>query len=255
MEAREANDMRLLICSILVVSAIGCGATHVVPVSNVERATTVWESDEGLIPHLCLEYSSPAEKLDATKASLGVPIGTKSVEVSYESAQSLATIYTVSEIMQFGHAALYRLCEAVGNGALDKEKFGELFDKTLNNMNNLIRLQLEAKDSAGVSAAVGIQQDVRELDKRRCQLLEKSATTGFEAEWQTLMQERGALEKRYKGIQATQHVLQDLPADTVGPLRDSVTTYLSRKKDKRGDLPQGAGALKAICGLDLATAL
>src|SRR5690349_8145993 len=108
---------------------IGCSSTPVIPVRNVERVTAVWNADEGVVPHICLEYASPAEKLQATKASLGVPIGDKAVQVSYESSESLATIYTVSEIMQFGHAALYRLCEAAGNGSIDRKQFEALFRK------------------------------------------------------------------------------------------------------------------------------
>jgi hypothetical protein len=243
--------MRSLVCSILVVSAFGCGTTHVVPVKNVERATTVWEADEGRIPHLCLEYSSPAEKLEATKASLGVPIGNKSVQLTYESAESLATIYTVSEIMQFGHAALYRLCEAVGNGALDRHQFGQLFGQTLKNMNDLIQLQLEAKNHAGASAAVNLQQQIKEIDKRRCELLRSFASASFDAEWKRLTESRVAFAERYQGIRQTQPNLAELPEDRVGPLREPATSYLL-KHPKNAPIPQGTDVLKTICGFDLA---
>jgi len=237
-ERDEAEVKRCASRLMLLIAIGGCAGTPVVPVRNVERVTTVWQSDNGLIPHLCLEYASPAEKLQATKASLGVPIGEKNVEVSYESSESLATIYTVSEIMQFGHAALYRLCEAYGNKAVDKDKFNELFDSALKSVNGLIELQLSAKNGGAAVIGMRLQKDIQDLDKERCKLL-KSTSAEREAKWKNAAAQRSELVDRYEKIKEVQDLLPSVPEDKVQALEGSAQKYIAAllvyEKGKKDD--------------------
>src|SRR5688572_26771538 len=94
-------------------SLVGCHKKQIQTVRNVERAVAHWgpETSATGVSHLCLEYSTAAEKLHDRDAGATVPVGEVAVTLSYKDKESLASIYSVSEIMQFGHAALYRLCE------------------------------------------------------------------------------------------------------------------------------------------------
>jgi hypothetical protein len=151
----------------------GCAKEETVtPIRNVERAVAVWGSprDFAHVPHICLEYATPAHELDEHKATLGIPIGKNKVELSYESSESLALIYTVSETMQFGHAVLYRLCEAAANGDLNAKEYSGLFADTLNSMQDLIALQLRARDAGLLQRAEKLRKQIEMVDKELCEL-------------------------------------------------------------------------------------
>ncbi|HVU04314.1 MAG TPA: hypothetical protein VHE30_21295 [Polyangiaceae bacterium] len=160
---------KLLVMLPLLAFIPGCaGRPNVVPVQNVERAVTVWYAppvkgpDGRLMPgppeHLCLEYASPAQRLDRTKLALNVPVGDKAAGVSYEASESLAMIYSVSEIMQFGHAALYRLCEARGNGAINADEYKLLFGEAMKNVYELIHLELTRQSVSGFERAMDLKR-------------------------------------------------------------------------------------------------
>jgi hypothetical protein len=119
-----------------------CGASdNIERIDNTQRATTLWKRTTG--DHVCLEYATAASKLDNRRANLAFPItANQNVQLSYENAESLASIYTVSDILQFGHAALYRLCEAAGNGSIDQAGFTKLVQETLQRMSELLEVQL-----------------------------------------------------------------------------------------------------------------
>jgi len=207
----------------LSLSACACASNdEVLHVANVERAVTTWR-DKGprkgggnarqrsaTSIHLCLEYASPAEKLEATKAGLMVPIGAdKNVSVSYESAQSLATIYSVSEIMQFGHAALYRLCEASGNQAITNDTYRDLFGQTLQNVNELLRLQmLQVREGVDGQIAV-LRAQVQSIDSQICaqRRLGPTATPAqdFDA------QRKALVERHEKLVPAATQLVASLP--------------------------------------------
>lgn len=150
---REKKCLRLCLglCAAPLILSFGCHSYDVTRVSNAERTATVWQDGA---PRMCVEYSTAAEVLDSTKSNLSLPFKVGKVELSVETAQSFAQIYTVGDIMQFGHATLYRLCEAYSNGAIDKEKFAELFGRTIDQMGNLLD-----QESALRTKSLGVQVD------------------------------------------------------------------------------------------------
>lgn len=149
---------------------LACQPEQVRSVSNVQRAVTQWPavtSGTGA-PHICLEYASPAAKLHDREVGLVVPVGEPSVEATYSDAESLAMIYSVSEIMQFGHAALYRLCEASGNQMLEQREYEKLFNGTLESVNDLIELQLNRKKLDAQTRLQFMRDELDQLDTERC---------------------------------------------------------------------------------------
>lgn len=157
----------------------GCKPEQVRTMPNVERALTQWPAGTSPSggPHICLEYASPAEKLHDREASLSIPIGEKSAEAKYANAESLAQIYSVSEIMQFGHAALYRLCEASGNQVLDRDEYRALFGDTLQAVNGLIELQLVRQKLDDIARLQMMRDELGQIDKDRCAQSRKKSTS------------------------------------------------------------------------------
>jgi hypothetical protein len=243
----------------------------VLHVTNVERAVTTWrvkelrESDEGATDakrrraqriHLCLEYASPAEKLEATKASLAVPVGAdKNVSVSYESAQSLATIYSVSEIMQFGHAALYRLCEASGNRAISNATYRDLFGQTLQNVNELLRLQmLQVREGVDGQIAV-LRAQVQSVDSQICVQRRLGSTAVPSQDFDT--QRKAFVARHTKLVPAATQIVAPLPDpvpattefDTAAGLVKAVNQANKDAKDAKDgkDREKAKAQLKAAC--------
>ena len=145
----------------------GCLSHSVDRVPNVERAAIVWrqrDNDKGAI---CLEYSTAAHELKSQRAGLELtPVPGKSVALSFESSASLAQIYTVSDIMQFGHAALYRLCEAANNGKLNNTEYRELVDATLKRLTTLMKLQTTATNQRFIGRLFEKKETIEGLKKK-----------------------------------------------------------------------------------------
>jgi|GEM_PF-6681452 len=177
------------------VSLFACNPKEVQTVSNVQRTAAKWPAATTPTggPHICVEYATPAEKLRDREASLTVPIGgEQSAELRYQQAESLASIYSVSEIMQFGHAALYRLCEASGNQAIDQAAYRELFTQTLTDINHLLELQMTAQGMAAEQRLATHVKDLATLDKQWCEESRKDSVPAA--------RERERLQKRRKEI-------------------------------------------------------
>jgi hypothetical protein len=158
---------------LILLATLGCASgANVRPVANTERTVTTWGGDESFGKrHVCTEYVTPAEKLDARKLAVSVPLGgDKSVSASYEASQNLAAIYTVTEIMQFGHAALYRLCEASGNQVVSNREYKELFSGTLQQVHGLIELELRREQTSTENRLMVLLRDIAQLDADRCAL-------------------------------------------------------------------------------------
>jgi len=152
------------------VSLSGCHKRNVQTVRNVERAVARWEESQVGVPHMCLEYSTAAEKLHDREAGATVPVGEAAVTLSYKDKEALATIYSVSENMQFGHAALYRLCEASGNRVIADQAYEELFSTTIDKVHGLIELQLLREKLNSIEHLVVLETQLKELDSERCRL-------------------------------------------------------------------------------------
>lgn len=127
--------------------ASGCGTTlfghEVEPVSNGQRVANVWAGDDDFEHvRICLEYATAMGEETKSKMDLSVAFGKgKGGSLSYESATQLARIYNVSDIMQFGHAAMYRLCEAWANGALTDAEYNQRLGRVLDSMQDLLLVQ------------------------------------------------------------------------------------------------------------------
>lgn len=98
--------------------------------------------------HSCFESPGPASITNHMKATLEA---IKSVEFDKAKAsdsqkamaeynQKLATLYTVGEIIQFGQNALFRLCEARGNGDFTAKSYRANFELILNSMVDLLSI-------------------------------------------------------------------------------------------------------------------
>lgn len=94
----------------------------------------------------CLEYSTAVAetKKDSVEVSGGASqIG--AARIAYETSRDIAQIYTVSDTLQFGHAGLYRLCEARANGFINNEEWKALYQQTFESTRELLQLQVDVK--------------------------------------------------------------------------------------------------------------
>ncbi len=166
----------------LAVLASGCTQNGVVPVQNVERAASVWNkpvpTPKGLrsgtsqkTTHICLEYALPTRSDHTNKAKAGATVQGVPLEASYESTASMAAMYSVTEIMQFGQAALYRLCEADGNGSLKGSEYANNFLKVLESVDGLLRLQMAGQTASILTHANGLLQRADEIDREMAPFL------------------------------------------------------------------------------------
>lgn len=181
------------LCIAACAPAAGCSSDHeIVRIDNAERAATVWKK-EG--PKSCLEYSTAAETLSKHSAALAgsLPAGQK-LELSFESSQNLAQIYTVSDIMQFGHAALYRLCEAAANKEIPADKYETLFQDTLSKLTDLLLAQI-AVNRATVATELGaVKAEIDSTRQKRAALDPKDPNA--QARIKQLDRQLDALEQR-----------------------------------------------------------
>jgi len=207
----------LVTCGGWLMALIACGPKQVQPVKNVERAVTMWDGDKTPSgqAHLCLEYSTAAEKLHDREANASIPVGETPVTLGYKDAESLANIYSVSEIMQFGHAALYRLCEASGNQAIDETTYKALFADSIAGVHDLIELQLLREKVGSIEHLMVLRSEFDRIDERRCGLA-RSNSAAAARELLSLNARRRELEKRISelsGALNTERVLGALPTE------------------------------------------
>lgn len=219
------------LCALIVLPLVGCGGSNNIErLENTERATTLWKTRE----HVCLEYATAASKLENQRANLAFPItGNQNVQLSYESTENLATIYTVSDILQFGHASLYRLCEAAGNNDLQPGEFSKLVQETLRRMSDLLEVQLagpqmNAKDRVAqawnrvqaaragcLQAEDASQADPDALDRAQRRLVEAQEKLdellriyGLEESFASLAIDSNNLEKAWRDLELAKSKLE-----------------------------------------------
>jgi len=229
---------RALVTGVLL-AATGCaGNREVVPVQNVERTVSVWNGDAALgRHHLCTEYVTPAERLNTNKGSLGIPIGDKGVNVSYEHAESLATIYTVTEIMQFGQMALFRLCEAAGNGMIKQDEYATTFNDTVRGVGELLEAQLKRDQVSVQTHLIRLANKMVDLDRQRCNAADDATVSGqsrrgeFDAERKRLRQEFVELRQSVDATSFVQEPREAKPpsADEAKAFDTAAKAYLEAK--------------------------
>jgi len=143
----------LTICAAFLLGACASQAPSISSdkINNEHRYQVVWSerSDNwGLTgtskQYGCIEAVGPAAMQDNRSLSLATtfpqaPVG--KVEIEYKNQETLAQIYTVSDILQFGHVALFRLCEARGNNVINNDKYETYFVDTLDRLTIMLATQ------------------------------------------------------------------------------------------------------------------
>ncbi len=138
----------------LLFGGVGCGPTVVKQVPNTTRADLVWKragDDQTRGAHLaCLEFSTAVSETGRNKVGLAgsEPTSGVRVELSAEQTTQIAQIYSVSDILQFGHAGLFRLCEARANGFITDAQWATLYRATYKGIRHLLELQVDTNGLA-----------------------------------------------------------------------------------------------------------
>lgn len=101
-------------------------------------------------PLICIEPVGPAYTMNNLKLSIenkdtiNIPNvgGTEKLQkVNLDYYQSLAKIYNVSDIMQYGHASLHNLCIMYGNRVINSKDYKDILSTINNNISNMIVAQ------------------------------------------------------------------------------------------------------------------
>jgi len=83
---------------------------------------------------------------EQSEASAGA--GSTSISLDLSNTQSFAQVYTVSEILLYGHTTFFRLCEARRNGDLNALQYADAFQQTRTHVKDLVQYTLETERAA-----------------------------------------------------------------------------------------------------------
>lgn len=136
----------------------------------------------------CLEFTGPGASLqslditpevnitpaavDAKAANGGAKAGAGTVEVSVTTSykETYAQVYTVSEILLYGHAMSFRLCEARRNGDITHMEYADYMWTLQEQIDEQIRYVLETEREAELLkvklAKDDVQAELSELEKK-----------------------------------------------------------------------------------------
>lgn len=147
---------------------VGCGGA-VEQVPNTSRAATKWTREDAA-ERVCLEYSTAVAETGKNKLGFEIPATlpsgtTISPKLTVERETNIAQIYTVSETLQLGHAALYRLCEARGNGDIEPKAYPEMFSKVFDQVKELIQVQVDVRHHKIVLERVKVADELEILER------------------------------------------------------------------------------------------
>lgn len=160
--------IRVGLIAVVIAIQPGCGAS-VEEVPNTSRAATKWTRKDAP-ERLCLEYSTAVAETGKNKLGFEVPTAlptgtTLAPKLTIERETNIAQIYTVSETLQLGHAALYRLCEARGNGDIKDEAYAQMFSKVFDQVRELIQVQVDVRHHKIVLERVRVADELEILDR------------------------------------------------------------------------------------------
>lgn len=163
------------VAALSIFGVIGCGKTHS-PVKNTERVLTKWEKKEAEIVK-CLEFSTASSKLNNLSFELAAgKIGATDVPgISFANAESLANIYEVADIIQYGHAAMYRLCEAQANGFFkdfDENQIIEMYDEVGDNVREILMIKYGGEVGVSAVATLKLTNKMSKIDKTISKLID-----------------------------------------------------------------------------------
>jgi hypothetical protein len=162
---------RYLLVAVTLSILVAACATRTRRLPNTERTVTRWndrtKTKKNVNPGSCVEFSTAATKLNTTKVKGEGKAKDITASIDIENAQSLGKIYEVRSIMQFSHAAMFRLCEARRNDDLGPGKYAELFGKTLDAVERLmVNADLTATMRAVEGATVQLVQSEQKYTER-----------------------------------------------------------------------------------------
>lgn len=154
----------------------GCASgVSVQKVANTERTFIHWRgvepNENKNRPGSCLEFSTAATTLNDTNMRAEGGYAGFQAGVEFNNAQRFERMYEVRSVMQFAHAALFRLCEAQRNGDVPQGKFMDVFENALDSVQGLLV-------AADLSSAVRGMSDLLirlELERRKLETLEADA--------------------------------------------------------------------------------
>ncbi|WCL51474.1 hypothetical protein [Leptospira sp. GIMC2001] len=124
--------------------------------SNTERYILTWKRNDGKLPYSCIEFTGPGAREHNLTASqtisdvLKIPgIAEKNETITniMQYNQKVVTMYTVTEVLQFGHAGLFNLCQAHGNGSISDAQYFENFAKLMTTIRRLLELAMKGEAS------------------------------------------------------------------------------------------------------------
>lgn len=134
---------------IIAIFFIGCRTTNPYPGvsiashSNSSRNTLAWdqaeEQEKALKPVVCLEPIGPAAK----ERTLIMSGSSGDAKASIDYHDKIVTLYTVTEVMQFGHLTMFNLCQMYGNGVINKEQYAFLHSTAMANMRDLLEIAMK----------------------------------------------------------------------------------------------------------------
>jgi hypothetical protein len=147
----------------------------------------------------------------------------KTAAVSYQSATSLAQIYNVSDIMQFGHAAMYRLCEAAADKFLTPSEYVAQLSDVLRTMRELLRVQAQAVVGSAYAPLANARATLDDLEAEKAVLESRLMTSADTAR----QKELSANAKRTKEEQSELENL-NAKAEAAGQVRTDLDDVSKR---------------------------
>lgn len=121
----------------------GCVNRDVNTLSNSDRAVLHWKKGDAVV-NSCAEFTTPVAEKQSRTFEVKAPPGFGGSQIRLDASRDAAQIYNVSDILQFGHASLYRLCEAKANGFIQENGYETLFGKTISGVKELLEAQISA---------------------------------------------------------------------------------------------------------------
>jgi hypothetical protein len=175
------------------------GAAHV---DDAEPSVTVWDwSGHSRQQHVCTERPLPEKGLSGR----GPVSADKPAAARDEVAKNAAAAVNVAQITQFGQVALYRLCEAAGNGLLTDETYVNAYTKTLTSVGDLLEAQRRSEQYALHSRLLQLRERIDVIDQRSCELRlgRGDGTLDDDASWEALEAERRERSREFDALRSS----------------------------------------------------
>jgi hypothetical protein len=219
------NSYRVMLLLMSSACAAHRGAVHA---DDVEPSATVWNgSGHSGQHHVCAER--PLSEKGLSGHQRPGPVGPdKPVAARDEAAKNAAGAANVAQISQFGQVALYRLCEAAGNGLLTEETYVSAYTKTLTSVRDLLEAQRRSEQYAFHSRLLQLRERIDAIDQRSCELRlgRGDGTLDDDASWETFEVERRELSREFDALRASTNAYYiETPRNYAVPTRRQVDEF------------------------------